>query len=648
MNNEYAIIGSRTKVHFLDVTNPTSPVLKAEFVGGANSPWRDFKTFDHYAYGVADSGNEGLMIFDLTALPSGSITLASQSNNDFGRAHNIYIDAPNERMYVVGSDTRGNGVIIYSLADPLNPSIIADINMTGGYIHDIFVQGNIAYASHGFNGMYIYDMTTPTNPVLLANINTGNFNHSSWITENGSHLIYAEEVPSGLPMGMIDLSGIAQSNLSITSTFSFPLLAPNHTNVTYHNPYIIGDYAIVSSYLDGVIIVDISNPSNPQLAGWFDTFPTNTNYNGGSGCWGVYPYFPSGNIIASDISNGLFVLGTTINITTECNNGVMDEFETGIDCGGFCAPCNNSLTVDFQADVVTGLAPLTVNFTELANNETSYQWDFDNDGTTDDTSPNPSFTFTSEGTYTVSLTVSDAGGSMETETKDAYITVLNFTCYEDLDGDGFGSSVEVAPVEFQCLSGSVLNNTDCDDDNPDDTNINADGNPVQAGTYFAHATVTSKSPVIVGTVGVDNVTFQAGIEVILTTGFLAAVGSDFHGLIDPNCPVPPSEEFQGEMDEVIFYQEEKNNEGLDGLKIYPNPLQQNATFEYTLGQASSVNLFIRDSQGRVVKELINNAFTEEGIYQFSFDAGRLPPSVYYLFLQTENGNIAQRMVLLKG
>ncbi|MBK9258031.1 MAG: hypothetical protein IPM42_21485 [Saprospiraceae bacterium] len=48
---------------------------------------------------------------------------------------------------------------------------------------------------------------------------------------------------------------------------------------------------------------------NPEIVAYYDTEPSNTNYNQNyAGAWGVYPYLPSGSILASDIQNGLFVL----------------------------------------------------------------------------------------------------------------------------------------------------------------------------------------------------------------------------------------------------------------------------------------------------------------------------------------------------
>ncbi|NIQ88288.1 MAG: PKD domain-containing protein, partial [Deltaproteobacteria bacterium] len=54
----------------------------------------------------------------------------------------------------------------------------------------------------------------------------------------------------------------------------------------------------------------------------------------------------------------------------------------------------------------------------------TWSWDFDNDGTEDSTEQNPVYTYTTGGTYTVSLTASGLGGS-DTNTKTDYITVYN-------------------------------------------------------------------------------------------------------------------------------------------------------------------------------------------------------------------------------
>jgi hypothetical protein len=85
---------------------------------------------------------------------------------------------------------------------------------------------------------------------------------------------------------------------------------------------------------------------------------------------------------------------------------------------------------DFVADVTSGFAPLSVNFTNLSDtaggdgllSDWTYLWDFGaGEGTSTDV--HPSHVYATPGTYTVSLTVTAPGGN-DTETKIAYIEVL--------------------------------------------------------------------------------------------------------------------------------------------------------------------------------------------------------------------------------
>ena len=81
---------------------------------------------------------------------------------------------------------------------------------------------------------------------------------------------------------------------------------------------------------------------------------------------------------------------------------------------------------DFSADITSGNAPLTVQFTDESTAGTSpitnWQWDFDNDGTLDSSEENPIHTYSSLGTYSVKLQVTTAVGTDDTVKID-YITV---------------------------------------------------------------------------------------------------------------------------------------------------------------------------------------------------------------------------------
>ncbi|MEN6343130.1 MAG: PKD domain-containing protein [Methanospirillum sp.] len=69
------------------------------------------------------------------------------------------------------------------------------------------------------------------------------------------------------------------------------------------------------------------------------------------------------------------------------------------------------LAADFVATPMRGKAPLAVQFTDRsAPAPVSWQWDFNGDGRIDSTRQNPSYRYSSPGTYTVRLTVTDASG----------------------------------------------------------------------------------------------------------------------------------------------------------------------------------------------------------------------------------------------
>jgi PKD repeat protein len=86
------------------------------------------------------------------------------------------------------------------------------------------------------------------------------------------------------------------------------------------------------------------------------------------------------------------------------------------------------LQADFNADRVLVAVGQSIQFTDLSAGGVGtliYQWDFNNDGTWDSTLQSPSYIYSSLGTYTVVLRVTDGVPVMDTETKTSYITVTS-------------------------------------------------------------------------------------------------------------------------------------------------------------------------------------------------------------------------------
>ncbi|MBC6994857.1 choice-of-anchor B family protein [Neolewinella lacunae] len=318
---EYALIGSRQYVIVLDVTDPSNitEIARLNAYSNSQSTWRDIKVFGNYAYCVTEAA-EGLQIIDLSQLPTTATLVGSPRITDFLSCHNIFIDASVSpaKLYMFGTNSgaQSNGYLVYSLQNPADPQLLASVNLrtapfTGGYIHDAYAIHDTLYANSERRGMFVYDVADPANPVEIGILSqyqqsgtVAGYNHSSWRTQNGDYMVMCDETTSK-PVYIVDVRDPA--DMEVVSTFKSTSLAPS-TNSLAHNPYVLGDSLVVISYYgEGIQVWDIRDPTSPSRIGYFDTSFGSSSYVDGT--WGAYPYLPSGNILGSDMENGLFVVG---------------------------------------------------------------------------------------------------------------------------------------------------------------------------------------------------------------------------------------------------------------------------------------------------------------------------------------------------
>ncbi|KAF5036268.1 PKD domain protein [anaerobic digester metagenome] len=114
-----------------------------------------------------------------------------------------------------------------------------------------------------------------------------------------------------------------------------------------------------------------------------------------------------------------YVAAGTYTVTLTATNAGGSDTETKV--GYVTVTELQPPTAAFSANVTTGTAPLAVQFTDASTNEpTSWSWTFGDGGTS--MLQSPGHTYAAAGTYTVSLTATNAAGS-DAETKTGYITV---------------------------------------------------------------------------------------------------------------------------------------------------------------------------------------------------------------------------------
>jgi len=307
---EYAIIGTTAGTHIFDVTNPSTSHQVA-FVAGAHTGGdivhRDYHDYDDYLYIVCDEGPSTLQIVDLRNLPN-AVNVVYDSDALFARSHNIFIDTSSARMYMCGGTKE---FAVYSLEDPTAPTLLLDCGVdvsfwgTVGYVHDTYVRNDTAYCNAGTRGLFVVDFSNISEPQMIGSLDTyvqSGYNHSGWLMQNASYYAFADET-HGKDVKIVDVSDM--DNLVVTDTIGSNV----NPNSIAHNLIYANGFLFISFYFDGVYMYDCIDPAHPKLVGYYDTSTELHQASVYRGCWGVYPFLPSGNILASDMQTGLWVFG---------------------------------------------------------------------------------------------------------------------------------------------------------------------------------------------------------------------------------------------------------------------------------------------------------------------------------------------------
>lgn len=92
--------------------------------------------------------------------------------------------------------------------------------------------------------------------------------------------------------------------------------------------------------------------------------------------------------------------------------------------------------VNFTASVISGIAPLTVQFNDFSEipNSTTWSWDFTGDGHPDSAVKNPQYVFRQAGNYTVNLNLTTSDGNVYSLARPQYIHVLDIPALNSDEG----------------------------------------------------------------------------------------------------------------------------------------------------------------------------------------------------------------------
>ena len=324
-NKEYALVGLSSHAAFVDISNPSIPLLVGVLpTATVNSSWRDIKVYQNHAFIVSEANGHGMQVFDLTRLRSVSNTpetfTADTHFTDFGSAHNIVINEASGYAYVVGTTRSGpfnGGPLFINIQNPTAPVSEGGFG-EGGYSHDAQVinytgpdsdyAGKEILVGSNEDEIVIADVSDKANPVTISTVGYSNikYTHQGWFTEDLKHFIVGDELDER-DFGNNTRTLVFDFTDLDNPVYDFDYLGP--TLAIDHNGYPNGDNYYLANYTAGVRILDLSQIENNTITeiGFFDTFPENDS-TAFEGVWNVYPFFTSGNIVISDIQSGLFVI----------------------------------------------------------------------------------------------------------------------------------------------------------------------------------------------------------------------------------------------------------------------------------------------------------------------------------------------------
>ena len=332
-DTEWALVGHSSGTSFISLEKPRKP----EYVGilpktaAANSSlWRDIKVYGNHAFIVADgAGRHGMQVFDLTQLrdvddPPETFS-PTTTYEDIHSAHNIVINEETGFAYSVGTrggrDSCGGGLHMIDIRTPSAPKFAGCFSdeRTGrgrtGYTHDaicVVYRGpdgrhrdkEVCFGSNETR-LSIADVSDKEDPVALAAVDYPDvgYSHQGWLDEEHEYLYMNDEFDE------FRNQPNTRTLIWDVKDLEDPVIAAEYlheTEASDHNLYVSGDFMYQSNYRVGIRILSIADREDPSEVAFFDTEPVGPDGPSMTGSWSNYPFFASGVIAVTSMSNGVF------------------------------------------------------------------------------------------------------------------------------------------------------------------------------------------------------------------------------------------------------------------------------------------------------------------------------------------------------
>jgi hypothetical protein len=191
-------------------------------------------------------------------------------------SHSVFVREDAQGRPLAYLATLGPDVPIYDLSDPANPvelervpTPVSKVEPTPVAVHDLYAEEDRLYLNGTFDGFYILDRQTGPGPDWTegGHFPTEGYSHASWVGEiDGRRVAIQGDEGYGAHLQVVDID--PQSPEFMTEIGAYQ----TRPNASIHNIMLLGSRAYMAYYTDGVRILDMADPTSPQLVAYHHTW----------------------------------------------------------------------------------------------------------------------------------------------------------------------------------------------------------------------------------------------------------------------------------------------------------------------------------------------------------------------------------------
>lgn len=260
ISGSYLYVVTREQLYIFD--NSRVPVLSEVALLNSTDPnLHGIAIAGHYAY--VCSFYRGVWIVDVTN-PAQPISKGWLENSG-GAGWDIAING--DYLYVSGAAAGQLGIV--NIAQRMNPWLVGVVGRAR-FIIDMNFTPPYLFVTPWDGTILVYDVSQPARPVEVGVFDIHDSTRFFTLAYRDSLLFVAESGQNAAPPGrfrILDVSDPANIRQLGMYTFTTPAGESGLEGVV-----LAGNYAYVGARQQGLLVIDISDPTNPSLAGSIDIF----------------------------------------------------------------------------------------------------------------------------------------------------------------------------------------------------------------------------------------------------------------------------------------------------------------------------------------------------------------------------------------